>query len=341
MLHNSLYNKRTSRQFLHLTLLLVLMLLSITACHSPTSNHVPVTTSPQHLAITTIETKPTPSSKDDVTFLIIDGSELIAPVTRSIAEEFMVQYPFIHVVIDSSGTWPGFKRLCSNEVHITEAFLWIRDTDRKLCNQNGIQQLDLPIAENGFGNFVSVQNGFVECLTASQNRKIWQPTNAAHIWSEVASDWPSREIHRYAQLNDRGSPAFADDPSYEDAERLDHFDTSMIEKLAADPLGIGVFSTAYYVGNAERIRPIGVYENGKCIVPDPSTAEPGEHPVWGFPIYLYVNRQALRDHQPLRDFLEFYMTKALSSTQEHGFFALSPEDYESNREMIRASAITP
>lgn len=342
--HNNLHSERVFVQALRFVPLFILtLMLLITACQTLISEDVSPTVEPflQHAA-PTAELVTTPICKSDASFVLrVDGSELIAPVTRSIAGEFLIQNSHMCAIVDGSGTKRGFERLCSGEIHINQALLWVRRVDSELCRQNDIEWLELPVAYNGFGNFVSTQNDFIECLTTDQNRQIWSPTNAARVWDELAISWPNREIHRYAALNERGSPIFVDSPLYQDAEILDHLDTALVDNLAADPFGIGLFSTAYYVGNEDRIKHVSIDDGQGCISINPLTVEPGQRPVWGHLIHIYVNRQALHDNQALQEFLDFYMTKAFTTTQEQGFFALSPEEYEDNRDLIRNSAAAP
>jgi phosphate transport system substrate-binding protein len=329
--------------FLSLTLFVLALLLLAVSCRISTSEHASATVTPLlPYAMTPTKAMQTSLCGNNAAFVVaIDGSELIAPVTERIAEKFVTQNPCVRVVIDSNGTSQGFERFCNGEIHMNEAWLWIRDSE--LCFQNGIKWLKLVIAQEGFGNFVSIRNDFVEYLTGDQNRQIWRPTDAARVWSELDPRWPDKEIHRYAALNERGSPILVNDPSYEDVEGLDHYDAAMIDDLAIDPFGIGFFGTTHYAGNEDRIKPVSLLVDGEHISHNPLVVGPGQYfgKVWVREIYMYVNRQALRDQQALEEFLDFYMTEMPTLAREGGFFALSLEEYEWKRNLIRSSATAP
>jgi len=316
--------------------LLSLVLLAV-ACQSTPDEHGPG-------AVTaTIQPRPTQAVDHTAIFTVtVAGSELFSSTTERIAQKFTSQYPDVSVLVELRGTSHGFERLCRGEVHMNLASLEPQNIDYELCAQSNIEWLELPVGRAGFGFFASQQNDFLACLTVEQVRRIWAATDAPRIWSALDAQWPDGEIHRYAQLDNRGRPvAILEDPSYEEIERLDHFEMSIVDSLAADPFGIGLFSTVYYAGNQDRIRPISLDEGEGCTQVVPSTAEPGWQPFWGQDFIIYVNRQAIREHPPVKAFLDFYMTEALTLTRRAGFFPLSPEEYEGNRLSIRTERTAP
>lgn len=280
-------------------------------------------------------TSPRSSPSESKDFLIrIDGSELVAPVSKQIAEEFMTQHPDVGVVIESNGTYTGFKRLCQGEVQINEASLGPYSLQYDQCEQNSIEWVELPVARAGFGVYVSSQNSFVQCVSEGQIERLWDAADTVGTWKELDSQWPDGEIERYAQFNDDCVPAFFDDPLYEEVQRLDYFDPGVVHALAADPFGVGIFSTIYHAQNKELLRQVGLFGDEACPFVTPLTAEPGRTPSWGQPFTVYVNRRDLRTYPTIAEFLKFYMKRVPDLLPEAGFFVLFPEDYEDNLDLI-------
>jgi phosphate transport system substrate-binding protein len=264
----------------------------------------------------------------------IDGSELMAPITTQIADEFMMQHPDVCVIVESNGTYTGFERLCRGKIHINEASLGPYPLQHELCDQNSIEWVELRVARAGFGIYVSSQNSFLECVTDKQIDKTWDVADMVHMWKELDPQWPDREIRRYAQFNDDCVPVFFDDPSYGEVQRLDYFDPGVVHALAADPFGIGIFSTTYYAQNKELLRQVGLFGDEACPFVTPLTAEPGHTPNWGQPFTIYANRRALGTHPAIAEFLIFYMKRVPDLLPEEGFYVLFPEDYQDNLHLI-------
>ena len=297
MTHGNGYtNHMVTRGLLSYGIVTLAALLMLIGCSTIADGRSPSAPTPhsQRTAEVQVTVQVSDLGKHEAFTLTVDGSELISPVTARITKEYIDQNPNIQILIDKNGTRRGWKRFCDDQIHINETLIWYSGIDDEPCLQEGIEWIELPIAWQGFGNFVNVHNDFVDCLTADQNSLIWRTNNPAETWNQVNPDWPVEKINRYAALNKSGSPIFVDSPSYEEAQRLDFFDAQNVEALAGDPFGIGLFSAANFPGNEHHIKHVDISVEGECISTDPLNTEPGQQPIWGHHIHLYVNRKAIQ-----------------------------------------------
>ncbi|MGB7084307.1 MAG: substrate-binding domain-containing protein, partial [Phormidesmis sp.] len=79
----------------------------------------------------------------------IDGSSTVFPISEAMAEEFQAAYPDTRVTVGVSGSGGGFKKFCAGETDISNASRQIKDEEIALCNEAGIEFIEVPIAYDG------------------------------------------------------------------------------------------------------------------------------------------------------------------------------------------------
>ena len=67
-----------------------------------------------------------------------DGSSTVGPFTTAAAERFAGVQPDVQVTVGISGTGGGFERFCAGETDISNASRPIKDEEKEICEQNGI-----------------------------------------------------------------------------------------------------------------------------------------------------------------------------------------------------------
>ena len=81
-----------------------------------------------------------------------DGSSTVYPITEAMAEEFGTEHEGrVRVTVGLSGTGGGFKRFCAGETDVSNASRPIKDSEKQLCQQNGVTYVELPVAYDGSG----------------------------------------------------------------------------------------------------------------------------------------------------------------------------------------------
>ena len=140
-----------------------------------------------------------------VDIIKIDGSSTVYPITEAVAEEFQKLNRRVRVTVGISGTGGGFKKFGAGEIDINDASRSIKQSEIQKAEQNGIEFIELPIAYDGLSVVVNRDNDFVDHLTVTELRKIWQPGSTVKYWSDVRPEWPERPITLYGPGADSGT----------------------------------------------------------------------------------------------------------------------------------------
>ena len=97
--------------------------------------------------------------------ITIDGSSTVYPITEAVAESFKAAAPNVKVTVGVSGTGGGFKRFAANETDISNASRPIKAAEAKMCNDAGIEFIEIPVAYDGLTIVVNKGNYWAESMT--------------------------------------------------------------------------------------------------------------------------------------------------------------------------------
>ena len=277
----------------------------------------------------------TPSDGSRSNSIEIDGSSTVFPITEAVAEEFQKVNPDIRVNVGVSGTGGGFKRFAVGDTDINDASRPIKDSEVQLAAQNGIEYIELRVANDGLSVLVSPKNDFVECLTVEQLKAIWEPGSTVDSWSDIDPSWPDRTIRLYGPGTDSGTfdyfteeivgEAQASRPDYTASED----DNVLVQGLSGDRNALGYFGFAYYSENAENLKLVAVDDGTGCVSPTNQTIEEGTYKPLSRPVFIYVNKASLQRPE-VKAFVEFYMENGAELATEVGYVRLSEQEYKEN-----------
>ena len=103
----------------------------------------------------------------------IDGSSTVYPITEAVAESFKKVAPNVKVTVGVSGTGGGFKRFAAKETDISDASRPIKGSEARMCEDAGIDFIEIPVAYDGLTIVVSRENDWVESITVDDlNRAV-------------------------------------------------------------------------------------------------------------------------------------------------------------------------
>lgn len=279
--------------------------------------------------------------------IAIDGSSTVFPITEAVAEEFQ-KLNNARVTIGVSGTGGGFKKLCSGEVSVSGASRPIRPSEVALCDKNGIEYIELPIAYDGLSVVVNPQNEFASEMNVQELKKLWEPAAQAKItkWNQIRPSWPDKEIHLFGPGVDSGTYDYftaavvgkehhsrGDFTSSED-------DNVLVQGVSTDKWALGFFGFAYYTENASKLKLVGIDDgndsNGKGpIKPTEQTVADGTYSPLSRPIFIYVSKNDIAGSE-LAAFMEYYLNEGTPLVKEAGYIPLSPKALELVVERFRA-----
>ncbi len=284
-----------------------------------------------------------PASAQDA-IVQVDGSSTVFPITEAMAEEFQADNPGTAVVVGVSGTGGGFKKFCAGETDISGASRPIKDSERELCAEAGINFIEVPVAYDALTVVINPENDWATTMTTDQLRAIWEASAEGEItsWSQVDPSFPDQELALYAPGTDSGTFDYFNEAILEDdaGEELGHRgdytasedDNILVLGVQGSPGGIAYFGLAYYLENSETLSAVGIDSGEGPVFPSAETVEAGTYTPLSRPIFIYVREDALEKPE-VANFVEFYLTQENIDTliPEVGYVPLPSEMYEEGR----------
>lgn len=325
-----------------LLFLLVVAGLVLSAC-APAATPIATPSEPEKVVETVIQTQVvevekliTPTTGPVEGTILVDGSSTVAPVTQAVAEEFQALYPDVRVPVGISGTGGGFKKFCNGETDISDASRPIKPSEVELCQKNGIEYIELPVAFDGLAVMVNPSNNFAACLTVEELKQIWQPEAEGVInnWSQVREGFSNQPLTLYGAGTDSGTYDYftAAIVGEEGSSRGDFLpsedDNVLVQGIAGDPNALGFFGLAYYEENRDKLKLVAIDNgDGNCVLPDITTVSQGTYQPLSRPLFIYVNRARVDQKDEISLFIDFYLKNAGKLSREVGYIPLTDEIY--------------
>lgn len=264
------------------------------------------------------------STKSDlIGNIVIDGSSTVYPMTEIIAEEFSFEYPDVKVSIAESGTGGGIRKFINGEIDLVNASRKIKESELEQAKKNGIDVVELIIANDGISVVVSPENKFVKNLTKDELSYIFRNENPAKYWDDVKKEFPHEIIKVYTPGAASGTFEFFTEvinnevKSQREDAILSEDDNILVRGISSDKYSIGYFGNSYYETNSSKVNLVSI-DNF-----DPSN----ENYLLSRPLYIYFNKNDLNKEE-IKKFIEFYLTNAYDLAPEVQFMPLNKEKYE-------------
>ncbi len=272
----------------------------------------------------------------------IDGSSTVFPITEAVSEEFGKAGKG-KVMVGISGTGGGFKRFCRGETDISDASRPMKDSEKALCSSNGIDWIEIPIAYDGLSVVVNPENTWVDHLTVSELKKIWDADAQGVVmkWNQIRSSFPDKEIHLFGPGTDSGTFDYFTEVinGKPGKSRGDYTasedDNILVEGVSSDPSALGYFGMAYYEENQDKLKVIPVDDeissNGDGpILPTQETVRGGTYKPLARALYIYISKAAVAKKPKVKEFIQFYLQNAASLSKEVGYIPLPDDQYANN-----------
>jgi phosphate transport system substrate-binding protein len=243
----------------------------------------------------------------------IDGSSTVIRITEAVTEEFHEEQPSVRITGGRSGTGGGFKKFANGEIDICDASRRINEVERKACEENGVNWVELEIAFDGISIVANPQNDWCDCLTVEQLKAIWQPDSKITKWSDINPAWPQQDIKLYGPGTDSGTFDYFTEvivgktgkcrQDYSASED----DNVLVMGVEGDKYSLGFFGLAYYEENAAKLKLLGVDSgDGQCINPTDTTVRDGTYKPLSRPLFIYVSTAALARPE-IRGYVKYYL----------------------------------
>jgi len=292
-------------QYLHFFTLALLLLIT-TACGGGEKKTEPIET-PSATATPEEETR---------SYVLVDGSSTIFPISDTMAQNFMQDNPDIQVIVGISSSGSGLKKFCIGDLDIGNASRPIKKSEIDLCRANGIEFVEIPIAFDAISIIANQYNDWSDCLTLEELKTIWQPNDAEKVnnWKQVRENFPEEPLSLYAPDTDSGTYDYFTDAVVGTAGnsrkdfRGSEDDNIIIQGIESDWGSLGFLGLAYYEQNKDVLKLVAIDNgSGQCIEPSQEAIANGTYTPLSRPLFLYVNKNSLEKMPHVKAFVDYYM----------------------------------
>lgn len=274
----------------------------------------------------------------------VDGSSTVFPLTEAVAEEFMKENSGARVNVGVSGTGGGFSKFLRGGTAINDASRPIAPNEIEKAEANGIEFIEIPVAYDGLAVLVHPNNDWVDCLTAGELQRIWEPNSSIEQWSDIRDEFPDREIDLYAPGTASGTYDYFTEAIMGEsgASRSDFTasedDNVLVQGIKGTEGALGYFGLAYYENNVDELKAIGIdpderNSGASCVRPSTETVKNGTYRPLSRPLFIYVNPEKVTS--TVGDFVTFYLENADELARDVGYVGLPDEAYQLARERFQ------
>ena len=232
--------------------------------------------------------------------ILVDGSSTVAPLLSLAAEDFQSDNSGVNVTVGTSGTGGGFEKFCAGETDISNASRAIKEEEAAVCAQNGIEYLEMIVANDALTVIVNPENDWATCLTVEQLNAMWAPESEGSVtkWSDVDAAFPSDALSLFGPGTDSGTFDYFTKVinGEEGASRTDYNpsedDNVTVQGVADDKGALGYLGFSYVEENADKVMPVSIDSGSGCVAPSVESVQDGSYSPLARPLYIYVKKES-------------------------------------------------
>ena len=302
--------------------------------------------------------------------IFVSGSSTVEPITNAAAEAFAADNPDFQYTVEGPGTGDGFALFCNGETDISDASRAIKEEEAALCQESGVEYVELQVAFDGLSVITSEENE-ISCLSfldlyallgpESEGFENWSEANdlAAELAAEFGEDmgasnapYPDLSLEITAPGEESGTydsfvelvfgkiaKARAEGGSITEEQiktsRIDYTasanDNVIVENISGSPGSLGWVGLAF-ASEAEGVKLLEVDGGDGCVAPSDETVADESYPV-SRPLFIYPSLAAIESNPAVAPFVEFYISEeGLALAGEVGYVALTEEQAQATRD---------
>ena len=263
-----------------------------------------------------------------------DGSGTMAPLSHAAAELFLQDQPSVNVTVaSSSSAGEGIARFCGGHTDILAVSRKIHDNvEKDLCAAAGINPTEFVVANDGVSVVVNPETTWVNCLTTTQLKTIWDEGSRVTNWNQVDPKFPNVPLgpdQLFGPSDPSGNFDFftAQINGAEKRSRSNYtaseIDAVIVQGVVASKGGLGYIGYNHYLDNKNRLKLVNVDSGSGCTHPNVASIQSGSYKPLSRPLYIYVSSKSVRKPH-VKGFVEFYIKNIDQIVEEARFVALTP-----------------
>ncbi|WP_324756950.1 PstS family phosphate ABC transporter substrate-binding protein [Haloarcula montana] len=276
--------------------------------------------------------------------ITITGSSTVYPVAVAVANRFQQEHDGVDISVSPTGSGGGFSNhFCVGNAEFNNASRPIKSEEEELCSENGIEYHEINVATDALTVIVNNENDWVDCMTPDQLRQIWRADGASQ-WSDVDSSWPDQPINRFGAADTSGTFDYFNEAILgEEANHTSDYeateqDNIILQGVQQDQYGIGYFGFAYYQGNTDAVKALGIDNGSGCVKPSLQTAKEGSYQPLSRPLFTYPRKSALAEEH-VAEFARYYVEQSANSSliaDEIGYVPKTQETMQSELDALNS-----
>jgi phosphate transport system substrate-binding protein len=270
-----------------------------------------------------------------------DGSSTVGPFTTAAAERFR-QEQDVDVTVGISGTGGGFERFCAGETDLSNASRGIEDDEAQKCRDNGIEYVELQVANDALTVVVNTANDWATCLTVAQLKSIWEPGSKVDSWRDVDPSFPGEPLKLFGPGTDSGTFDFftSEIVGDEGASRSDYQasedDNVLVQGVAGEKGALGYFGFSYYEQNQDKLKALAIDGGDGCVEPSVENAQNATYKPLSRPLFIYVKKSSL-ERPEVAAFMRFILDNEAEIARAAQFVPLTDEQLAEARAALDAA----
>lgn len=286
------------------------------------------------------------SSSSDLTGnILIDGSSTVAPLMTLLAEDFQDENSGVRVTVGTSGTGGGFEKFCAGETDIANASREIKESEIEACKANGIEFLEVIVANDALSVVVNNDNTWAKCLTVDQLQTMWGPDAEGKVsnWNQVDASFPNQALNLFGAGTDSGTfDYFTKEINGEEgSSRTDYNpsedDNVTVKGVEGDKGALGYFGFSYLEENITKVKALEVDGGKGCVAPSLENVQNGTYTPLSRPLYVYVSLKGAQ-REEVKAFFKFVGENLESLTEEALFIPLNDDQKAIEEKNLEAIA---
>ena len=271
-----------------------------------------------------------------------DGSSTVGPYATAAAERFQAENPDVQITVGVSGTGGGFERFCAGETDLSNASRPIKDEEKQVCADKGIEFVEFQVANDALTVVVNPENDWVDCLTVAQLKKIWDQGSKVKSWSDVDPAFPDESMKLYGAGTDSGTFDYvtAEINGEEGRSRSDYSatedDNVTVQGVSGDKGALGYFGLSYFEQNKDTLKALEIDGGDGCVAPNVETAQDGTYKPLSRPLFIYAKKESFARPE-VHAFIQYILDNEQSIAEASQFVPLTDEQLAKAKSDLEAA----
>ena len=262
--------------------------------------------------------------------ILIDGSSTVAPLMTLVAEDFQSENSGVKVTVGTSGTGGGFEKFCAGETDLSNASRPIKESEIEECKKNGVEFVEVVVANDALSVVVNTANTWAECLTTAQLKTMWEPAAEGKVnnWNQVDASFPDKKLGLFGAGTDSGTFDYFTEAINGDggASRTDYNpsedDNVTVKGVQGDEGALGYFGFSYLEENSDKVKGVRIDGGKGCVEPSAANVQNGTYVPLARPLFTYVSLKSAARPE-VKELMSFFEENRDELTTEALFVPLN------------------